>query len=166
MKDDSDSEKQQQIHHIKNLYAFNLFCQKRFDESMQVFAKLGTGNKQVWPRASRYETSASAPATMSALCCCISPAMTGSCPSGIVSQISPCYKLPWLCDSIRRRTSLGLPEFTQSTRLPASIFSSTNHAHKRQVTDWMTLLQHNHFLSIAPPVSMVLYPLKCPVNVT
>ena len=50
MKDDSDSEKQQQIHHIKNLYAFNLFCQKRFDESMQVFAKLGTGNKGVWPR--------------------------------------------------------------------------------------------------------------------
>lgn len=49
MKDDSDSEKQQQIHHIKNLYAFNLFCQKRFDESMQVFAKLGTGNKWVWP---------------------------------------------------------------------------------------------------------------------
>lgn len=48
MKDDSDSEKQQQIHHIKNLYAFNLFCQKRFDESMQVFAKLGTGNKWVW----------------------------------------------------------------------------------------------------------------------
>jgi hypothetical protein len=45
MKDDSDSEKQQQIHHIKNLYAFNLFCQKRFDESMQVFAKLGTGNQ-------------------------------------------------------------------------------------------------------------------------
>lgn len=43
MKDDSDNEKQQQIHHIKNLYAFNLFCQKRFDESMQVFAKLGTG---------------------------------------------------------------------------------------------------------------------------
>lgn len=49
MKDDSDSEKQQQIHHIKNLYAFNLFCQKRFDESMQVFAKLGTGNTWVWP---------------------------------------------------------------------------------------------------------------------
>ncbi|XP_059578937.1 vam6/Vps39-like protein isoform X5 [Alligator mississippiensis] len=42
MKDDSDSEKRQQIHHIKNLYAFNLFCQKRFDDSMQVFAKLGT----------------------------------------------------------------------------------------------------------------------------
>lgn len=43
MKDDADSEKRQQIHHIQNLYAFNLFCQKRFDESMQVFAKLGTG---------------------------------------------------------------------------------------------------------------------------
>ncbi|KAM4013849.1 vam6/Vps39-like protein [Anomaloglossus baeobatrachus] len=42
MKDDADSEKRQQIHHIQNLYAFNLFCQKRFDESMQVFAKLGT----------------------------------------------------------------------------------------------------------------------------
>ena len=43
MKDDSDGEKSQQIHHIQNLYAFNLFCQKRFDDSMQGFAKLGTG---------------------------------------------------------------------------------------------------------------------------
>ncbi|KAM4690379.1 vam6/Vps39-like protein isoform 2-T2 [Rhinophrynus dorsalis] len=42
MKDDADGEKRLQIHHIQNLYAFNLFCQKRFDESMQVFAKLGT----------------------------------------------------------------------------------------------------------------------------
>ncbi|KAM4664640.1 vam6/Vps39-like protein isoform 2-T2 [Discoglossus pictus] len=42
MKDDADGEKRQQIHHIQNLYAFNLFCQKRFDDSMQVFAKLGT----------------------------------------------------------------------------------------------------------------------------
>lgn len=42
MKDDSDGDKKQQIHHIQNLYAFNLFCQKRFDDSMQVFAKLGT----------------------------------------------------------------------------------------------------------------------------
>ncbi|XP_060790315.1 vam6/Vps39-like protein isoform X2 [Neoarius graeffei] len=42
MKDDADGDKKQQIHHIQNLYAFNLFCQKRFDESMQVFAKLGT----------------------------------------------------------------------------------------------------------------------------
>ncbi|XP_063803565.1 vam6/Vps39-like protein [Pseudophryne corroboree] len=42
MKDDADGEKRQQINHIQNLYAFNLFCQKRFDESMHVFAKLGT----------------------------------------------------------------------------------------------------------------------------
>nr|XP_061798818.1 vam6/Vps39-like protein [Nerophis lumbriciformis] len=42
MKDDSDGDKKQQIHHIQNLFAFNLFCQKRFDDSMQVFAKLGT----------------------------------------------------------------------------------------------------------------------------
>ncbi|XP_067335034.1 vam6/Vps39-like protein isoform X4 [Channa argus] len=42
LKDDSDGDKKQQIHHIQNLYAFNLFCQKRFDDSMQVFAKLGT----------------------------------------------------------------------------------------------------------------------------
>ncbi|MGH0149835.1 UNVERIFIED_CONTAM: hypothetical protein FKN15_035463 [Acipenser sinensis] len=42
MKDDSDGDKRQQIHHIQNLYAFNLFCQKRFDDSMQVFSKLGT----------------------------------------------------------------------------------------------------------------------------
>ncbi|XP_049596677.1 vam6/Vps39-like protein isoform X2 [Syngnathus scovelli] len=42
MKDDSDGDKKQQIHHIQNLYAFNLYCQKRFDDSMQVFAKLGT----------------------------------------------------------------------------------------------------------------------------
>ncbi|XP_070698619.1 vam6/Vps39-like protein [Pempheris klunzingeri] len=42
MKDDSDGDKKQQIRHIQNLFAFNLFCQKRFDESMQVFAKLGT----------------------------------------------------------------------------------------------------------------------------
>lgn len=47
MKDDSDGDKKQQIHHIQNLYAFNLFCQKRFDDSMQVFAKLGTGEKHV-----------------------------------------------------------------------------------------------------------------------
>lgn len=48
MKDDADGDKKQQIHHIQNLYAFNLFCQKRFDDSMQVFAKLGTGEEQVY----------------------------------------------------------------------------------------------------------------------
>lgn len=46
MKDDSDDDKKQQINHIQNLYGFNLFCQKRFDDSMQVFAKLGTGAAQ------------------------------------------------------------------------------------------------------------------------
>lgn len=49
MKDDSDGDKKQQIHHIQNLYAFNLFCQKRFDDSMQVFAKLGTGKALLPP---------------------------------------------------------------------------------------------------------------------
>lgn len=48
MKDDADGDKKQQIHHIQNLYAFNLFCQKRFDDSMQVFAKLGTGEERVY----------------------------------------------------------------------------------------------------------------------
>lgn len=43
MKDDSDGDKKRQIHDIQSLYAFNLFCQKKFDDSMQVFAKLGTG---------------------------------------------------------------------------------------------------------------------------
>ncbi|XP_016892880.1 vam6/Vps39-like protein isoform X2 [Cynoglossus semilaevis] len=42
MKDDSDGDKKRQIHDIQSLYAFNLFCQKKFDDSMQVFAKLGT----------------------------------------------------------------------------------------------------------------------------
>lgn len=51
MKDDSDGDKRQQIHHIQNLYAFNLFCQKRFDDSMQVFAKLGTGERAVGSEA-------------------------------------------------------------------------------------------------------------------
>lgn len=46
MKDDSDGDKKQEINHIQNLYGFNLFCQKRFDDSMQVFAKLGTGMAQ------------------------------------------------------------------------------------------------------------------------
>lgn len=53
MKDDSDGDKKQQIHHIQNLYAFNLFCQKRFDDSMQVFAKLGTGESSLPPSRRR-----------------------------------------------------------------------------------------------------------------
>uniref|UniRef100_H3ABJ6 VPS39 subunit of HOPS complex n=1 Tax=Latimeria chalumnae TaxID=7897 RepID=H3ABJ6_LATCH len=42
MNDETDGDKKQQIDHIQNLYAFNLFCQKRFIDSMQVFGKLGT----------------------------------------------------------------------------------------------------------------------------
>lgn len=58
MKDDSDGDKKQQIHHIQNLYAFNLFCQKRFDDSMQVFAKLGTGESPDTRRLSLRQHSA------------------------------------------------------------------------------------------------------------
>ncbi|GFS19211.1 vam6/Vps39-like protein [Elysia marginata] len=36
------SEKERRIRNIKNLYAFDLFCQKRFGESLSLFAKLGT----------------------------------------------------------------------------------------------------------------------------
>ena len=38
-----ESEKDKRIKNIKNLYAFELFCQRRFDESLTLFAKLGTG---------------------------------------------------------------------------------------------------------------------------
>ena len=40
---ESESEKDKRIRNIKNLYAFELFCQRRFDESLTLFAKLGTG---------------------------------------------------------------------------------------------------------------------------
>lgn len=46
MTDEQDEEKQKRVHNIKNLYAFDLFCQHRFEESMQIFVKLGTGNKE------------------------------------------------------------------------------------------------------------------------
>lgn len=36
------SEKERRIRNIKNLYAFELFCQKRFSESLSLFSKLGT----------------------------------------------------------------------------------------------------------------------------
>ncbi|RUS79603.1 hypothetical protein EGW08_012628 [Elysia chlorotica] len=36
------SEKEKRIRNIKNLYAFDLFCQKRFGDSLSLFAKLGT----------------------------------------------------------------------------------------------------------------------------
>lgn len=43
MTEEEEEEKQKRIHSIKNLYAFELFCQHRFDDSMQIFVKLGTG---------------------------------------------------------------------------------------------------------------------------
>jgi hypothetical protein len=36
-------EKARRKENIQNLYAFELFCQKRFDESLQLFARLQTG---------------------------------------------------------------------------------------------------------------------------
>jgi hypothetical protein len=44
MNDESSSEKEQRLHFIRNLYAFDLFCQHRFEESLNIFAELGTGN--------------------------------------------------------------------------------------------------------------------------
>lgn len=45
MTEEEEEEKQKRIHSIKNLYAFELFCQHRFDDSMQIFVKLGTGKE-------------------------------------------------------------------------------------------------------------------------
>lgn len=42
-----ESEKDKRIKNIKNLYAFELFCQRRFDESLTLFAKLGTDPSHV-----------------------------------------------------------------------------------------------------------------------
>ncbi|XP_078466273.1 vam6/Vps39-like protein [Lampetra fluviatilis] len=47
MTNDSDSEKQQRIHHIQNLHAFHLFCQHQFDDSMAKFSTLGTDPSHV-----------------------------------------------------------------------------------------------------------------------
>uniref|UniRef100_A0A2C9M943 CNH domain-containing protein n=1 Tax=Biomphalaria glabrata TaxID=6526 RepID=A0A2C9M943_BIOGL len=45
--DEEPTEKQTRIQNIKNLYAFHLFCQMRFDESLTLFAKLGTDPSHV-----------------------------------------------------------------------------------------------------------------------
>ena len=47
MNDESSMEKEQRLHFIRNLYAFDLFCQHRFEESLNIFAELGTGNVAV-----------------------------------------------------------------------------------------------------------------------
>ena len=38
-----EQEKAARKESIQNLYAFDLFCQKKFDDSLQLFAQLGTG---------------------------------------------------------------------------------------------------------------------------
>ena len=43
MTDEVEADRQRRIQHIQNLYAFELFQQHRFEESMKMFAKLGTG---------------------------------------------------------------------------------------------------------------------------
>ncbi|GFN97687.1 vam6/vps39-like protein [Plakobranchus ocellatus] len=45
--DEAVSEKEKRIRNIKNLYAFDLFCQRRFGESLSLFAKLGTDPSHV-----------------------------------------------------------------------------------------------------------------------
>ncbi|XP_006825770.1 vam6/Vps39-like protein [Saccoglossus kowalevskii] len=47
MTDEVEADKQRRIQHIQNLYAFDLFSQHRFEESMQIFGKLGTDPAQV-----------------------------------------------------------------------------------------------------------------------
>uniref|UniRef100_A0A8C4R8C4 VPS39 subunit of HOPS complex n=1 Tax=Eptatretus burgeri TaxID=7764 RepID=A0A8C4R8C4_EPTBU len=47
MTNDSDSEKQRRIHHIQNLHAFHLFCQRFFEQSMAKFSTLGTDPSHV-----------------------------------------------------------------------------------------------------------------------
>ena len=44
MTEEPAAEKQKRIQHIRNLYAFDLFSQRRFEESLKTFAELGTGD--------------------------------------------------------------------------------------------------------------------------
>ena len=43
MTDEPTDVKQKNINYIKNLYAFVLFTQQQFKESLEIFAALGTG---------------------------------------------------------------------------------------------------------------------------
>ena len=38
-----ETEKEKRKESIQNLFAFDMFCQKRFDDSLQLFAQLETG---------------------------------------------------------------------------------------------------------------------------
>jgi len=40
---EAEQEKAKRKEHIQNLYAFEMFCQKRFEDSLQLFAQLETG---------------------------------------------------------------------------------------------------------------------------
>lgn len=46
MTDETPEEKMHRMHYIRNLYAFDLFCQHRFEESLKIFDELGTGLSQ------------------------------------------------------------------------------------------------------------------------
>jgi len=43
MTDEVPQEKEYRLHSIRNLYAFDLFCQHRFEDSLNIFTQLGTG---------------------------------------------------------------------------------------------------------------------------
>jgi len=43
MTDEVPQEKEYRLYSIRNLYAFDLFCQHRFEDSLIIFTQLGTG---------------------------------------------------------------------------------------------------------------------------
>jgi len=43
MTDEIPQEKEYRLHSIRNLYAFDLFSQHRFEDSLIIFTQLGTG---------------------------------------------------------------------------------------------------------------------------
>ena len=43
MTDEVPQEKEYRLYSIRNLYAFDLFCQHRFEDSLNIFTQLGTG---------------------------------------------------------------------------------------------------------------------------
>ncbi|XP_060077097.1 vam6/Vps39-like protein [Ylistrum balloti] len=47
MTEEPEDEKQKLINRIKTLHAFNLFCERKFEESMMIFVKLGTDPSHV-----------------------------------------------------------------------------------------------------------------------
>lgn len=52
----NDKEVSEQVNDIKNLFAFELFCRGRFDESLKVFSSLGTGKTNSFSLAWRVFT--------------------------------------------------------------------------------------------------------------